>query len=201
MKNNLITILLLILISCKISYSAEVRLTSDEKKLLLKNEVISKEIIKGSTYEAKGLIKAEISEVYKNITAFKEYPSFMPKVSKVDILEKSDKDATLNFTLDLPLNKVKKYRVKMNYKIHPDHAKIIWEKIDWPGLKKSETIEDSKGYWILQNFPDKKGYTLVTYHVYTDPGHIPFGMGWIVDMLTKNSVPDVVKNLKEKVEK
>jgi hypothetical protein len=40
----------------------------------------------------------------------------------------------------------------------------------------------------------------VQYQVYTDLGHIPFGLGWIIDFLTEYSLPEVLLNTKEYVE-
>ncbi|MCI5125930.1 MAG: hypothetical protein D3925_16025, partial [Candidatus Electrothrix sp. AR5] len=44
-------------------------------------------------------------------------------------------------------------------------------------------------------------HSLVLYHVYTDPGKIPFGLGWIVDFLGKDSVPEVLVQTKELAER
>jgi hypothetical protein len=40
---------------------------------------------------------------------------------------------------------------------------------------------------------------LAWYHVYTDPGKIPTGFGWIVNILTKGSMPDILRNTDKRV--
>jgi hypothetical protein len=61
-----------------------------------------------------------------------------------------------------------------------------------------ETIRDTSGYWRIEAQSENKSLTL--YHLYTDPGPIPFGLGWIVDVLSKNSVPQVLLQTKDRTE-
>ena len=37
-------------------------------------------------------------------------------------------------------------------------------------------------------------------NVYTDPGPIPFGLGWIVDIVSKDSVSDILLRTKKRAE-
>jgi hypothetical protein len=85
----------------------------------------------------------------------------------------------------------------MTYKITADAADIGWQLIPWPELSPSETIRDTSGYWRLTPLPGDK--TLVEYQVRTDPGDIPFGAGWIVDLLTKGSLPDILESTRKRV--
>lgn len=87
----------------------------------------------------------------------------------------------------------------MRFENHGNIAMLKWHKLPWPELKGKETIADTKGYWLLKNYPEKKGHALVVYHVFTDPGHIPLGLGWIARLLTRDSIPDVVKKTRSRV--
>jgi hypothetical protein len=73
-----------------------------------------------------------------------------------------------------------------------------WHKVEWQGLDPDETIQDSTGYWFFKH-ADKQT-TLLHYYTKTDPGHVPFGLGWIVDYLTEKTVVDLLKNTKARAE-
>ena len=185
------------------SASAYLALTSDEKNRLLQGEVIlrdkSTKEKEGRTFEAIGLIEATVNEVYQVLTKFEDYSDFMPHVRKVEILEPDTESAKLNYTLGLPLGIIKKYRLSMTFQSDESTAMLEWKKIDWPGLKENETIKDTTGYWLVKNYPEKEGYVIAVYHLYTDPGHISWAFKWIVDILSKNSVCDVVKKTRARV--
>ena len=79
-------------------------------------------------------------------------------------------------------------------------AKVKWKKIEWPGLKLNETIRDTEGFWFISSFPEKADHVLAVYHVYTDPGPIPFYIRWIADWMAKNSVPKMIIATKDRVD-
>ncbi|MBN1290876.1 MAG: hypothetical protein JXB48_03475 [Candidatus Latescibacteria bacterium] len=183
----------------------DIKLTRDEKNLIEQGEVIVRELSskdkKGKTVEAVGLIEATVDEVYRVLIKFEDYSTFMPHVSDVEIVQRDDSHAILNYALSLPLGKTKRYRLSKTYKYDGNTASMQWDLIDWPELKKSETIKNTTGYWLVKYYPEKKGYVIAVYHVYTDPGPIPLGLGWIADILSKNSVPEVVIKTREQVVK
>ena len=180
-----------------------ITLTSSEKDLLAQGEIIVRDLSTdqkaGKTVEAIGLIKAGIDDVYQVLLNFEDYNEFMPNVAEVAIFKKDSNNAILNYTNELPLNKVKKYRLDMSYQKKKNEAMFKWEMIEWPGLRKSETINNTTGYWLLKNYPDKHNHIIALYHVYSDPGPVPLGLGWIVDILTYNSVPEIVINTRARV--
>jgi hypothetical protein len=179
-----------------------IELTPQELELVAAGEVILREapiqVKEGMTFEAIGMVKAPVEAVYDVVTDFEEYPEFMPNVSKVEVLSAGDGKATVNFTLGLPLGKTKKYRVRMQFQKSRGAATLRWKMIEWPGLEKSETIDDTEGYWILEGHAGTEE-TLVLYHVYTDPGRVPLGLGWIVDILSKNCLPKTVLKTRDRV--
>jgi len=183
--------------------ATNIELVQQERDLLLSGDIVLREVTngkeRGKTFEAVGLIKATVSEVYQVLVKFEDYPKFMPNVSKCEILQRADDRAILNYTLSLPLGKIRKYRLNMTFQNYKSRAILEWKSIEWPGLKKSETIENTAGYWLLEEYSEKAEHIIALYHVYTDPGPIPPGLGWIVDILTKNSVPDVVIKTRNRV--
>ena len=95
---------------------------------------------------------------------------------------------------------VKKYRLKCWARYEANRVQRFWKKLPWPGLKAKETIVDTYGQWILEAFPGTDDRVLAYYRVYTDPGAIPFGTGWIVDILTEQSVPDIIRRTRKRTE-
>ena len=200
---GLIFVMVLTVPSKKAIAATNIELVQQERELLSKGDVVLREVTNGKkgakTFEAVGLFKATVSDVYQVLVKFEDYPKFMPNVSKCEVLKRTDDTAILNYTLSLPLGKVKKYRLKMTFQNEKSRGTLKWKLIEWQGLKKSETIEDTTGYWLLEEYPEKAGHIIALYHVYTDPGPIPLGLGWIVDILTKNSIPDVMIKTRKRV--
>ena len=179
-------------------------LDEHEKKLVAKGEIIVREINapgkRGRTFEAVGLVKASRKNVLKVLKDYKKYPEFMPNVTSIEIVEQRGNDAVLNYTLTLPLGNIKKYRLKISERAPGNQLSTIeWQLQKWPELKMEETITDTAGYWRIEEKSEND--SLVLYHVYTDPGPIPFGLGWIVDVLSKDSVPEVLLQTKYRAEK
>ena len=68
-----------------------------------------------------------------------------------------------------------------------------------PGIKPKEMIIDTWGQWILETYPGKEQQVVAYYRVYTDPGKIPLGFGWIVEFMSKDSIPNVIKQTRRRV--
>jgi ribosome-associated toxin RatA of RatAB toxin-antitoxin module len=198
----LITFILLIPTAhCASDY---ISLSDREKKLIGQGEIIVREVDTagkdGRTFEAIGLINASRGAVFQVLADYNKYPEFMPRVSHIEIVEKSGNESIVNYTLKLPLGKIKKYRLRIYASEGKNQLSLIqWQLQKWPELKSEETIRDTTGYWRIEE--KTQNSSLVLYHVYTDPGPIPFGFGWIVDILSKKSVPEVLLQTKYRTEK
>jgi len=184
--------------------AAAISLDEHEKKLIAHGDIVVREIgaagKKGRTFEAIGLVKASRNNVLKVVKDYKKYPEFMPNVSRIDIVDQRGNDAVINYTLALPMGNTKKYRISLSESATGNQFSVLeWHMMKWPELKTEETIADTTGYWRIEEKSEK--ISLVLYHVYTDPGPIAFGLGWIVDILTKKSVPDVLLQTKKRAEK
>lgn len=180
-----------------------VRLSETETISLLKGDVIVRDLTEtndsGKTLEVIALIDASVAEVYRVLTAFEEYPEFIPYLTRIDVLEKTSETAILNYTQELPLKQVKKFRLRMHYDINSSQAMLKWTLIEWPGLSPGETIANSTGYWQIEPYPGTDT-VLALYHVFTDPGPIPTGLEWIVNILTVYTAPKIVANTRMRVE-
>ncbi len=151
----------------------------------------------GKTYYAITAMDAPIDKIFKLITDLKKYPEFMPDMDQVIILDEQNNTAKSTFILGLPMGITKKYRIETNFKNEGKVAYLKWHKLPWNAVSGDDTIVDTQGYWYLTPHPLDQTKTLVKYLVYTDPGKVPFGFGWIVDFMTKKSLPNVFKNTKE----
>lgn len=177
--------------------------TPAELKALQGGTILVKEIPEAAkgyrAFLSHAVIAAPIAAVYRVLIDFSAYPEFMPNVEKVAVREADQQGARLDYHLGLPLGVKKRYRLKLTYKIGEDAADIAWQLIPWPELSAAETIRDTTGYWHLTRMGREK--TLVEYQVRTDPGAVPFGFGWIVDALTKGSLPAILEGTRKRVEK
>jgi len=150
-------------------------------------------------FEAMGLVEGTLGQVSTVLADYAKYPEFMPNTKELSIKSSRDGEVVVDWQLQLPMGYVKKYRLKCWDKHEGNRVQRFWKKLPWPGLKPEETIVDTYGQWILEVFPGDKPLVLAYYRVYTDPGKVPLGTGWIVDILSQQSVPDIIKRTQERV--
>lgn len=197
------TLLILFCLNSGSIYADQIEFSTEEMRRIIAGDVISKEIpnndIPGKTFQAAGLINASVSNVFQILTDYEKYNEFMPSNDSTIVLERMEQTAVIEITLGLPLKQYKKYRLSMLMEYDENIAKVKWKKIDWPGLNPKETIKDTNGFWMITAFPDKAGHVLVVYHVYTDPGPIPFVFQWIADWLAERSVPQMITVTRDRV--
>ncbi|NTV12329.1 MAG: hypothetical protein HGA96_00100 [Desulfobulbaceae bacterium] len=193
----------LLLIPALLPAADVISLTASEEARIAKGDKIVRELEvagkSGRTFEAICLIQADPKDVMQVLQDYEKYPEFMPNVSQVEIVEQRGAVTVLNYILTLPLGIIRKYRLKISPSAPgAPVVSLDWQLQAWPELKSAETITDTSGYWRIVAKGENK--SLVLYHVYTDPGPVPFGLGWIVDALSKNSVPDVLVKTKQRTE-
>jgi len=150
-------------------------------------------------YDAIGVIEGTLEQVSGVVADFKRYPKFMPNVSEITVRSSTGEAAVVDYKLGLPLGIVKKYRLKFWSRKEDTRYQLFWKKLPWPELKPKETVVDTWGQWIVEDYPGKGNHVLAYYRVYTDPGKIPFGTGWIADALTKQSMPKMFKKMQSRV--
>lgn len=80
-----------------------------------------------------------------------------------------------------------------------EEAVIRWTLIPWPELNPKETIRHTEGYWLIKKAEGFKNRALLIYRVSADPGDIPPGLEWIVNFVTKNSIPDLMESVRQYV--
>ena len=179
------------------------RLFREHKTSISKGKIIVRRVAghkdNAEEYEAIGLIEGTLREVSSVLTDYKNYPEFMPNIEEIFVRSVTDEGSIVDYKLKLPMGVIKKYRLVLWSKSEANRVQLFWRKLPWPELKPSQTVIDTYGQWILEDFPGKDHHVLAYYRVYTDPGKIPFGAGWIVDILTKESIPNIIKVTRNRV--
>lgn len=179
------------------------RLLNTYRTSITKGEVVIRQVAKleknKQEYEAIGLITGTLKEVSGVLTDYASYPKFMPDVEEITVRISTDEGTIVDHKLGLPFGFIKKYRLKFHSKNEDGRTQISWKKLPWPELKAGETVVDTYGQWIIEDFPNKDGQVLAYYRVYTDTGKIPLGTGWIVDGLTTESIENMFKGIRRRV--
>lgn len=159
---------------------------------------VSKAGAPGKSYVADTIIAASVPKLCGIITDYASYPGFMPNTDQAKVVQSTENYALVDMTLKLPMGKVKKYRLRMEPKSTPASCHLAWKLVPRPELKQEETIADTSGYWELEPLAADKTKSTVKYYVYSDPGPVPMGLGWIVDSLGKDSLPKTLEALRAK---
>lgn len=150
----------------------------------------------GKSFQAATIIAAPVQEVCKLLQQYESYPAFMPNTQATVITQQAASHTVIDVTLQLPMGKIKKYRLRMEPQASAAGCTLAWKQVPWPGLKREETIADTSGQWGLTALAG--GKTAVRYSLYTDPGPVPLGLGWIVDSLSKDSIPQTLEAVRSR---
>jgi hypothetical protein len=158
---------------------------------------VSKAGSPGKSFVAATIINAPLQELCALLQNYEAYPAFMPNTQSAKVSHTGPSFSVVDVTLKLAMGKIKKYRLRMDPKASAQSCVLAWKLLPWPGLKQEDTITDTIGSWQLTGAATP-GKTIVKYTVYTDPGPIPFGAGWIVDSLSKDSIPQTLEALRKR---
>jgi hypothetical protein len=147
----------------------------------------------GKAFTAWTLVPASVARLCAMVQDYPSYASYMPNTKSAQPVGAGEGYVLVDMTLDLPLGQEKKYRLRLEaQQPEPAQCKLAWRLVP-TGLAASDTIADTTGYWLFKPQADQ---TLVEYHVYADPGPVPFGFGWIVDMMSRRSLPRTLEALR-----
>lgn len=155
----------------------------------------------GKAFTAWTLIPASVPRLCAMVQDYPSYASYMPNTKSALPVGGGDGFVLVDMTLALPLGKEKKYRLHLEQE-QPDagQCKLAWRLVP-TGLAAADTIADTTGYWLFTPATGDSGKTLVEYRVYADPGPVPLGFGWIVDMMSKRSLPRTLEALRAQASK
>ena len=145
------------------------------------------------------LIHAPLNPIFALISDFKQLPDYAPHVERIAILDQSEQHALVDYTLKLPLGIQKRYRLNLNFEHNNTNKRMTWHSDAWQPPEPNERIGATSGYWWLQPTADPN-ITLLAYQTMTDPGDVPFGLGWVVDYLTHSSIEALLTQTKIRAE-
>lgn len=179
-------------------------INNKELELVRSGEIVFRELTTdekpGLTYEVIGTMNASLDVLLDVLMDYEKYGEFMPSVSRVEIVEQKGDEAILNFILELPMGFSKRHRIHIALTDPgPQGHLLLWDLVEWPGLTPDETIKDSEGYWMIQEEAPNK--LLVLYHVYTDPGSIPYGLKWLVEPLSRSRISEAFLETRDRAER
>ena len=146
------------------------------------------------------LIKTPAEFIFSMITDYERLPGYMPNLERVEVLEASTAGALVNYELAFPFGLKKRYRLKLDYYMENGELGMTWDLAPWQGLTAEESLRASTGFLRLKETEDTN-VTLLVYDTKTDPGYIPFGLGWIVNYLTDRIVIEFLEETKQRAER
>jgi hypothetical protein len=150
----------------------------------------------GKAFTAWTLVPASVPRLCAMVQDYASYASYMPNTKSAQPVGAGDGYVLVDMTLALPLGKEKKYRLRLEQEqADAGQCKLAWRLVP-TGLAPADTIADTTGYWLFTPLAGDGAKTMVEYHVYADPGPVPFGFGWIVDMMSKRSLPRTLEALR-----
>jgi uncharacterized membrane protein len=198
MRTPALLSLLLILASTAVAQSIDSRTLSDQRVTVIDMSRPPEPVkASGKTFYAATIMNAPIQQLCAIIQDYPQYPQFMPNTAETRVLQPNADRPQIDLTLSLPLGKTKKYRLEMEPRVSEQSCRLGWKLVP-SGLRIEETIADTVGYWQLTPLPSDRSKTVVEYQVYADPGPVPFGLGWIVDFMSRQSLPRTLEALRER---
>lgn len=133
------------------------------------------------------LINEEAGKIFDVLVDVVKFPLFMPSLDKTEIIEEKENIQIVRFY-------VKKAFISISYtlkrELHRDRMEITWVNFD-------DTFKLIRGYWRLEPLDEKR--TSVIYYTYLVPGFMIPQV--IVDYLEERSLPDMLRALKNWIEK
>jgi ribosome-associated toxin RatA of RatAB toxin-antitoxin module len=134
--------------------------------------------------KATATIRSEPEAVWRTLTDYAAFPEYMPHIVQSKILKREGNISWVAITFSLIVKKVN-YTLEIVHEREVKPWKIAWTRVE--GDLKSIT-----GYYILHETP--KG-TLLEYSEMVDSGS--FIPGFIQELLTKRSIPNLYKAIAE----
>lgn len=134
--------------------------------------------------QAVGLIKAPPASVWKVLTSYERYQTFMPRVAQCRVEKRTGNTVDAFIKLDVP------WPLKDTWYVNRYFLNPAGYTIRWTMLKGS--IKHNEGSWQLK--PSGK-HTMVYYNVKADTG-IRMVPQWIIDNVTKTTVPSIFQAIR-----
>jgi coenzyme Q-binding protein COQ10 len=125
------------------------------------------------------IFDAPVEKVYQAITDYESYPDFVEGVSGVRVIESSETQALVEYSL----NFIKTF----NYCLRMQHTPL--EKVEWH-LESGDLFKQNQGYWKFKDLGD--GRTEVEYNLELDVKM--FAPKALVNKLATQSLPAMLES-------
>jgi ribosome-associated toxin RatA of RatAB toxin-antitoxin module len=139
------------------------------------------------TAQARFLVRASRTAVWKAINDFAHYPEFMPNIKTSSFVKAKPGSAEWAFSLKAALFTVD-YTLDMKGVTTPDS---VWT-LSWEYVKGD--LNSTTGSWRLSECKGKPGSTLICYQVRVEVGR--FVPDWISNRMTTKSIPELIQAVK-----
>lgn len=171
-------------------------LSDKEMATLNKGEVVTqsevyntpegKRAARGKAYV---VVKAPPEACWAIVTDYTKFPEFMPRLKKVQVLEKNETNWKVQQSISVPLSSVS-YTLDLKFNAEA-------KRMDWTIDKaKKNDIKDTQGSW--EYLPFGEGRTLIRYTIAVDTG--TFVPQFVEDYLVKKDLPEVLNSFRNRVE-
>jgi len=181
-------------IATKFSNPAKATLSASEATTLSSGKAVLKQIQEGNGGRGVAIfdVNATPDQVWKVITSFEKYPSYIEELSNVETYATKGNDLFVDFTISSWGFEVQ-YYIKHDYQ--PSKGYMTWT-LDY---SRESDLDDSTGYWLVYPSPLDPSKTRVEYSVdLRIKGWVP---GFIQTMLAETGVENATKWVKREAEK
>ena len=181
-------------IATKFTNPAKATLSASEATTLSSGKAVLKQIQEGNGGRGVAIfdVSATPDQVWKVITSFENYPSYIDELSKVETYATKGNDLFVDFTISSWGFEVQ-YYIKHDYQ--PSKGYMTWT-LDY---SRESDLEDSTGYWLVYPSPLDPSKTRVEYSVdLRIKGWVP---GFVQTMLAETGVENATKWVKREAEK
>jgi len=176
--------------------SAQDRENMRDGQLVLHKKETTTQVMQANAFL---VVNAPVAHIFTLITDFKQLPDYAPHVAHISMLHANSEQATVAYTLALPMGIEKRYRLQLDYVEQGQSKQMLWQKTAWQPEDESQRIGQTTGYWLIQATADAN-VSIIAYQTITDPGDVPFGLGWIVAYLSDTSIKALLMQTKIRAE-
>ena len=150
-------------------------LNAKEKATLERGETVRKQIKHSSGGRGIAImdVNASADKVWKVITDYKAYPSWIDDLESTQTYENTGRHIKVQFNLSVMMKDITYY---IDHDYQPAKGYLTWQR----DYRRESDIDDSTGYWLVYPTPGYEGWTRVEY---------------TVDLRLKGWVPGILENM------
>jgi ribosome-associated toxin RatA of RatAB toxin-antitoxin module len=135
-----------------------------------------------------GNVEGTVDQVWNAVTSYDHYDEFLPLVTEAYLRKRQNNLAYQYIRMNPPWPFTEKWMVNA-HKEDKARGMLTWEQAEG-------NVRFERGFWAVKAVGPNK--TRLQYHLTVDPwmDNMP---GWVVDMVTKGIMPNVIKGARKRV--